>query len=97
MIETLFAPANIDGCITVGGVSRNSTMLDYSVRCWNVDVSAPGQEIVVAKANDEYEISEGTSFASPCVAALAAIIRSIYPDLTYKQIENHIQKNYSFQ
>ncbi|HCW33858.1 MAG TPA: hypothetical protein DGG22_04825 [Ruminococcaceae bacterium] len=92
MIETLFAPANIDGCITVGGVSRNSTMLDYSVRCWNVDVSAPGQEIVVAKANDEYEISEGTSFASPCVAALAAIIRSIYPDLTYKQIENHIKK-----
>lgn len=92
MIETLFAPANIDGCITVGGVSRNSTMLDYSVRCWNVDVSAPGQEIVVAKANDEYEISEGTSFASPCVAALVAIIRSIYPDLTYKQIENHIKK-----
>ena len=92
MIETLFAPANIDGCITVGGVSRNSTMLDYSVRCWNVDVSAPGQEIVVAKANDEYEISEGTSFASPCVAALAAIIRSIYPDLTYKQIENRIKK-----
>lgn len=91
MIQSIHAPSNIEGCITVSATDRNNIITDFSDKSWNVDVSAPGQEIITAKINNQYELSDGTSFSSPCVASLAAIISSIYPDLTNKQIERTIK------
>ncbi len=90
-IQTYFAPPNISDCITVGATDRNNIITEFSDSSWNVDVSAPGQEILVAKINNQYKLSNGTSFSSPCVASLAAIIRSIYPDMSRKQIEKKIK------
>lgn len=93
MIQTIYAPENISECITVGATSEDNIMTDFSDKSWNVDVSAPGQNILTAKINNRYEMSDGTSFSSPCVASLAAIIRSIYPDMTSKQIEKRIKES----
>lgn len=90
-IQTVFAPSNIAECITVGATDRNNCITEFSDKSWNVDVSAPGQNILTAKINNQYELSDGTSFSSPCVASLVAIIRSIYPDMTSKQIEKKIK------
>lgn len=93
MIQTIHAPENIEECITVGATSRDNIMTDFSDKSWNVDVSAPGQNILTAKINNQYELSDGTSFSAPCVASLVAIIRSIYPDMTSKQIEKRIKES----
>lgn len=66
MIQTIFAPPNIEDCITVGATDRNNRVTDFSDRSINVDVSAPGQDIKVAKKDNKYDLSEGTSFSSPC-------------------------------
>lgn len=78
-------------CITVGATDRNNNITIFSDRSWNVDVSAPGQDIMAAVINNQYELVDGTSFSSPCVAALASIIRSIHPNLTSGQIEKKIK------
>ncbi|MCB0661463.1 MAG: S8 family serine peptidase [Saprospiraceae bacterium] len=47
-----------------------------------VDVFAPGTQIYSTVPDDKYAFFTGTSMATPCVAGLAALLRSYFPDLT---------------
>lgn len=51
-----------------------------------VDVMAPGASIASTYPGNQYAALSGTSMASPHVSALAALIRSINPDLTNKEV-----------
>lgn len=53
----------------------------------NVDVFAPGVNIYSTIPNNNYESESGTSMAAPCVAGIAALIRSYYPELTASQVK----------
>lgn len=53
----------------------------------NVDLFAPGHEIFLTKAHTEYEYNSGTSFSSPIVAGIAALLRSYYPSLTAPEVK----------
>ncbi|MBR2109155.1 MAG: S8 family serine peptidase [Ruminococcus sp.] len=59
----------------------------------SVDVAAPGVSICVAKITNTYGYATGTSFASPHVAGLAALIKSKYPTISYKGIKAAIMDN----
>ena len=54
---------------------------------------APGVSIYAPSLHNQYESVDGTSFATPMVAGLAAFIWSYYPKLTYKQIRYCIEKS----
>ncbi len=63
-----------------------------------IDVAAPGYEIVslvptwyFGPGSFPYGIGDGTSFAAPHVAGLAALIKSVKPNLTADQIMNVIR------
>ncbi|WP_411766184.1 S8 family peptidase [Winogradskyella sp. A3E31] len=56
----------------------------------NVDIFAPGSEIYSTMPDDEYDFNNGTSFAAPGVAGIAALIRSQYPKLSAKQVKQVI-------
>jgi len=56
----------------------------------NVDVFAPGVKIYATTPNNEYEYMQGTSFASPAVAGVAAMLRSYFPQLTAAQVKKII-------
>lgn len=56
----------------------------------NVDVFAPGSAIYSTIPENEYKSQPGTSMASPAVAGVAALIRSLYPDLTAAQVKQII-------
>jgi len=56
----------------------------------NVDVFAPGIYIYSTTPNNNYQIAQGTSMASPVVAGIAAVLRSYYPRLTAQQVKDAI-------
>ncbi len=58
-----------------------------------VDVCAPGEAIwsYDEEVDGGYEMLQGTSMASPHIAALAALIKCIYPEATPAQVEMYIK------
>jgi len=55
-----------------------------------VDLFAPGDEIYSTLPNSNYGVEGGTSMAAPAVAGMAALIRSLYPQLTAVQVKRII-------
>jgi len=63
-----------------------------------VDLFAPGHKIYSTSPGSKYDVESGTSFASPVVAGIAALLMSYYPQLTAAQVKQIIVKsgvNYS--
>ncbi len=58
-----------------------------------VDVFAPGMKIYSTMPENEYAMLQGTSMASPVVAGVAAVIRSVYPALTAEQVKEAIMNS----
>lgn len=58
-----------------------------------VDVFAPGYKIYSTQPDSRYGFLNGTSFASPIVAGVAALTLSYYPQLTPQQLKTIILKS----
>lgn len=91
-------PAAFDNVIGVGAVANNKEICYFSQKNNSVFVVAPGGRLakdyktgyidglgVPSLSGSLYIGGDGTSFAAPQVASVAAIAKSIYPDLTASQ------------
>jgi len=80
-----------DNFITVGALTHEygtgvvASYSNYGKN--NVDIFAPGSQIYSTAPNNSYKSVNGTSFASPSVAGVAALIRSLYPKLSASQVK----------
>jgi membrane-anchored mycosin MYCP len=83
-------PAGYDGVVGVASVGENGQISDFSNARTQIAVAAPGQNIISTWPGGGYAVDEGTSFATPFVSGLAALMRSFRPRLTYKQVANRI-------
>ena len=75
--------------ITVGATEPGGDVAAFSVTGSHVHVYAPGVAILGALGGarqNDYATWQGTSFAAPFVAALAAIVRQETPGLTPEQL-----------
>jgi subtilisin family serine protease len=84
----LFYPAAIAGVISVAGsddLDRRFSFSNYSTG-W-VDLAAPGCMLTTARFSS-YGTFCGTSFATPIVSGVAALVESARPSLTRAQIES---------
>lgn len=79
------ASANSD-FLVVGSISSDGKLADNSGRGKQLDVVAPGVGIKSTDSNGDYFSDEGTSYAAPYVAGLAALILSEDSSLTQKQV-----------
>lgn len=90
-------PEIADNFLTVGGSSYNiSNNLKLGASNYGketVDLFAPGEHIYTTASNNEYEFVDGTSFAAPIVAGIAALIRSKYPSLTAPEVKNILMES----
>jgi subtilisin family serine protease len=56
----------------------------------NVDIFSPGVKVTSIDMDAEFNTADGTSFSSPIVAGIAALILEYYPNLTASQVKHAI-------
>jgi subtilisin family serine protease len=81
-------------------VGATTTLLSDSLVGWfsqfgekTVDLFAPGTAIYSTFPGNEYQSGSGTSFATPVVAGIAALLKSYFPSLKAKQIKEILMKS----
>lgn len=82
----LQSPASLDGVLSVGscnGADRASGFTNYGM---NVDVYAPGENILSTYQPNQYRGLSGTSFSSPLVSGIAGLIKAARPTWTPEMI-----------
>jgi serine protease len=89
-------PGADQGVIAVAATTSADSYASYSNSGSYVDVAAPGSGIISTypqKLGQAYASLNGTSMASPHVAAVAALLKAYLPQLTPDQIESALEKS----
>ncbi len=98
--HTMDYPAAYPGVIAVGASEKDDTLADFSFWGSWVSVVAPGVGVYSTVPTDgspeeletgRYESEDGTSMASPYVAGVAALVRSLHPELSASQVKARIE------
>lgn len=79
-----YSPANATGMITVAAIDENLNRAVFSNSVDNVKlgIAAPGVAIYSTTPDNNYKVFSGTSMATPFVAGLLGVMRSVNPDLS---------------
>lgn len=94
-------PADADSVISVGAVNGSKQYASFSSIGPSADgrvkpeLSAMGSGTTVANPSNSISASNGTSFSSPLVAALAAGLKQAYPTFSAMKIRNILIKSAS--
>ena len=78
--------------ITVGATDSQDVLFYYSNRGNNLDLVAPGNNTTTLMGG-LYGAGGGTSFASPVVAGVAALVLSVNPSLTAGEVTDVLKQN----
>ncbi|MFC5639243.1 type VII secretion-associated serine protease mycosin [Streptomyces bullii] len=85
-------PASYDGVLAVAASDRNDERAFFSQSGDFVDVAAPGVGMVSTVPKGGQCTADGTSFAAPYVAGVAALLKEKYPKWTAAQIATRIEE-----
>ncbi len=90
-------PASCKGVITVSAINDEMKKANFSnfVTDMEMGIAAPGQNILSTVPGNKYAAYSGTSMATPYVAGLLGVLKSLNPDLDTKEAYN-ILKNTGF-
>ena len=87
-VSTPFYPANYDGVIAVAATNSSNQKAWFSNYGSWVDISAPGENIYSTTVGNSYGYKSGTSMASPLVAGLVGLMRSLNPGMPPEDVKN---------
>lgn len=90
-----YCPANAAGIITVAAIDTvgNKANFSNSVQDIKMGVAAPGVAIYSTIQDNKYAAMNGTSMATPYVAGLLGIMKSLKPKLTAKEAFGILEKS----
>lgn len=83
---TVSYPAAYSNVIAVGAVNSSRQRADFSQYGTGLEVMAPGEGIYSTVPGGSYDTYDGTSMATPHVAGVAGLIRSVNKSLTSDQV-----------
>jgi type VII secretion-associated serine protease mycosin len=83
-------PAAYDDVVGVGAIGPDGTRADPSSIGSYVDLVAPGDGVVTAAPRRGHVTVRGTSFATPFVAATAALIRARWPAMSRVEVVDRL-------
>ena len=86
-------PAKYNSVIAVGAIDETNNLAFFSNYGSEVEVTAPGANILSTSALGDYEYMSGTSMAAPFVAGQLALLIELYPTYTAVQIRNELHNN----
>lgn len=86
-------PAAIPGVVAVGSVTQNKALSYFSNTGTYLDLVAPGSNITSLYYAGGTSTGSGTSFSTPHVTGLFALLKQAYPKETAKQLESRLYNN----
>lgn len=93
---SLITPADADSIVSVGAVSFSGSLAGFSSTGPTADgrmkpeVVAPGISVYTMYGEAGYRTSDGTSFATPLTAGVAALVLSAHPNYTPMQVRDSL-------
>ncbi|WP_201753856.1 type VII secretion-associated serine protease mycosin [Micromonospora rubida] len=85
-------PAAYPQVLAVGSVGPDGQRSEFSEVGAYLDLVAPGVDVVsLSRAGVGHLVDSGTSYATPFVAAAAALVRSYHPRLTAAQVKRRLE------
>jgi thermitase len=90
-----YAPAGAPGVICVSAIDTTLNRANFSnyVQDVKMGIAAPGTLIHSTFPNNQYKAFNGTSMATPYVAGLIGLMKSLKPELTTKEAYNILKKS----
>lgn len=86
-------PAAIPGVVAVGSVEKTKKLSYFSNTGNVLDLVAPGTDITSLAYSGGTSTGSGTSFSTPHVTGLLALLKQAYPKESAKQLENRLYAN----
>jgi len=74
-------PAKYDECVAVSAVDENENLASFSQYGPDLDVAAPGVDVLSTWNDSPYNRISGTSMACPAASGVAALGKAVDPDL----------------
>lgn len=91
--EELYYPASFAETISVGASTHEDQLAAFSTHGSQLDLVAPGEDILTTIRGNSYAPISGTSAAAPYVSALAALLLSRAPNLSNEMVRAVLQNS----
>jgi subtilisin family serine protease len=79
--------------LTVTATDSTDVITTWSTTGDNIDICAPGVNVLTTATGGRYGNASGTSFSAPIVAGVAALVLSINPSLTGTQLRTLLEQS----